>query len=154
MDLPEWGVSVGRGGAVEEFHVEVFEGAAVGCEGAEPDAGVDEGGGEGGGVERVGEGNFVRGEDFAAGLLDEGCGFFPGGEIDLVDGGFFLEAAEGAFVDEFSFAKDSDAVAHELDLGEEVGVEEDGHAALFAELEDEVAEPFDAFGVEAVGGFV
>ena len=35
-----------------------------------------------------------------------------------------------------------------------MGVEEDGHAALVAEVEDEVAEPLDAFRVEAVGGFV
>ena len=35
-----------------------------------------------------------------------------------------------------------------------MGVEQDGHAAFVAEVEDEVAEPFDALGVEAVGGLV
>lgn len=122
---------VGGGGLADEVEEEGFEGGArVGDFGVGAGALAD-GGDEG--VER-----FLRG----------GGGEGQGGEVAAEE-----EVVEGALREERAVEEDGDFVADVLDVGEEVGGEEDGFAAG-GEGADDVLDLARALGVEAGGGFV
>ena len=88
------------------------------------------------------------------GGAEEGGGLFPGIEVDFVHRSVLAQILERTFMDQPAFAEDGHAVAHLLDLTEQVGIEQDRHPALRSQAEDEVAKPLDAFRVEAIGRLV
>jgi hypothetical protein len=75
------------------------------------------------------------------------------GDFDIVAEAFAGEGVEGALADDAASAEDGDGVAHEFEFAEDVGVDEDGFAAV-AEVEDDVADFFAADGVDPVEGFI
>jgi hypothetical protein len=106
---------------------------------------------EGGG----GVGDFDGGGAGAGEVLLE-VGDLGGGEaggLELGDIAALDEFADFVFDHFFAAEEDGDAVADVLDVGKEVGAEEDGFALVF-EGDDEVFHFAGADGVEAGGGFV
>lgn len=78
------------------------------------------------------------------------------GEPDLDEGGASAAAAQalgGTVVDDLSLIDEKQGVAHLVELGKDVGTDEDG-LALLGENADEVLELDAGFGVETGGGFV
>ena len=155
---------LGAAGGGDGFEEEFFEALASGGGADEEvaaaadfvDDGLDEMGAAGGDGDAGDAGFGVHGE-FAAELVDEvdelliaegvAC------DLDVVAEAFAGEGVEGALADDAASAEDGDGVAHEFEFAEDVGVDEDGFAAV-AEVEDDIADFFAADGVDAVEGFV
>ena len=105
---------------------------------------------------------LVEGEEEAVVVAANGEAAFVedrGGAVGVADAELHLAAgidqlAHRAFAVDAAVVDDGDAVAGELDLGEEVAGDEDAHAVIGSELAKELADLADAGGIEAVGGFV
>ena len=65
-----------------------------------------------------------------------------------------MQAAYGSLEHPSALAQDGDLVAHQFHLTQQVGVEKHGHATFIAQAQDEIPEPFDALGIEAIGRLV
>ena len=155
---------LGAAGGGDGFEEEFFEALASGGGADEEvaaaadfvDNGLNEMGAAGGDGDAGDAGFRVHGE-FAAELVDEvdelliaegvAC------DLDVVAEAFAGEGVEGALADDAASAEDGDGVAHEFEFAEDVGVDEDGFAAV-AEVEDDVADLFATDGVDSVEGFV
>src|SRR5205085_424343 len=64
------------------------------------------------------------------------------------------EIAHGARVQNAAAMNDGDAIAHQLDLCEQMARNEDGHAALAGEIAQQLADLADARGIEPVRGLI
>ena len=138
-----------------QVQIDFFEALFDRLKGADFDAALDESSDQVGYVVAGGDGeNSIWAESEAGGGANDQDGAFPRVRVEAIAKSLADEVGPFPLKDHVALVEDGDPVADLFDLGEKMGGEQNSHAVLAIESQDEVAHLVDALGVEAFGGFV